>query len=71
MTAANTTGNGWGDAFTKAQAFVKQLNLQQKAQMVTGSAGPCVVSFTTVIIAAQTRERTKDTSRAILLPYTT
>lgn len=40
--AANTTGNGWEDALAKAKAFVAQLTIEEKADMVTGQAGPCV-----------------------------
>jgi beta-glucosidase len=33
---------GWEEAITKAKAFVAQLTLDEKADMVTGQAGPCV-----------------------------
>ncbi|KAH6685809.1 beta-glucosidase [Plectosphaerella plurivora] len=33
---------GWEDAVEKARAFVGELTLQEKADMVTGQAGPCV-----------------------------
>lgn len=40
---ANITGTGgWDAALTKAQAFVDQLTLDEKAYMVTGTTGPCV-----------------------------
>ncbi|ORY08615.1 beta-glucosidase [Clohesyomyces aquaticus] len=39
----NATGTGgWEDAVTKAKAFVAQLTLVEKADMVTGQPGPCV-----------------------------
>ncbi|KAH8646691.1 beta-glucosidase-related glycosidase [Xylariales sp. PMI_506] len=39
----NATGAGaWQAAFAKAQAFVAQLTPDEKASMVTGTAGPCV-----------------------------
>ncbi|KAF2708929.1 glycoside hydrolase family 3 protein [Pleomassaria siparia CBS 279.74] len=39
----NATGyGGWEDALTKAQKFVSQLTLEEKADMVTGQPGPCV-----------------------------
>lgn len=33
---------GWEDALEKARAFVGQLTLQEKADMVTGQPGPCI-----------------------------
>ncbi|KAH8897404.1 beta-glucosidase-related glycosidase [Thozetella sp. PMI_491] len=33
---------GWEDALVKAKAFVAQLTLDEKADMVTGQPGPCV-----------------------------
>ncbi|KAH6719543.1 beta-glucosidase-related glycosidase [Leptodontidium sp. MPI-SDFR-AT-0119] len=33
---------GWEDALVKARAFVAQLTLQEKADMVTGQPGPCI-----------------------------
>ena len=39
---ANATGLNWTAAFAQASEFVKQLTLQEKAQLVTGTAGPCV-----------------------------
>ena len=40
---ANITGaGGWDAALSKAQAFVSQLTLDEKAYMVTGTTGPCV-----------------------------
>lgn len=39
----NITGSGgWEEALAKAQAFVNELTLEEKAQMVTGVPGPCV-----------------------------
>ncbi|KAF2124987.1 glycoside hydrolase family 3 protein [Dothidotthia symphoricarpi CBS 119687] len=38
----NTTGTGWEAAVKKAEAFIAQLTLEEKADMVTGQAGPCV-----------------------------
>ncbi|OAL53502.1 hypothetical protein IQ07DRAFT_640558 [Pyrenochaeta sp. DS3sAY3a] len=35
------TGIGWEDAFAKAQHFVAQMTLDEKAQTVTGNEGPC------------------------------
>lgn len=41
--SANATGiGGWEDALAKAQAFVAELTLEEKANMVTGVPGPCV-----------------------------
>ncbi|KIW87831.1 uncharacterized protein Z519_11415 [Cladophialophora bantiana CBS 173.52] len=37
-----STGIGWEVAFTQAQAFVSNLTLEEKAQLVTGTEGPCV-----------------------------
>ena len=40
---ANTTGlGGWTAALAQASAFVAQLNLTEKANLVTGTSGPCV-----------------------------
>jgi beta-glucosidase len=40
---ANITGSGgWDQALAKAKAFVAQLNVEEKAYMVTGTTGPCV-----------------------------
>ena len=40
---ANITGvGGWEMGLEKAKAFVAQLTLEEKADMVTGQAGPCV-----------------------------
>lgn len=40
---ANITGTGgWSEALVKAQAFVAQLTLEEKSDMVTGTPGPCV-----------------------------
>lgn len=33
---------GWEEALAKAQAFVNELTLEEKAGMVTGVPGPCV-----------------------------
>ncbi|KAL4914695.1 glycoside hydrolase superfamily [Aspergillus aurantiobrunneus] len=39
----NATGSGgWETALAQAQDFVAQLTLEEKADMVTGQAGPCV-----------------------------
>ncbi|KAI8931261.1 hypothetical protein NX059_011608 [Plenodomus lindquistii] len=39
----NATGaGGWEAAVEKAKAFVAQLTIEEKADMVTGQAGPCV-----------------------------
>ncbi|KAK6076215.1 beta-glucosidase g [Seiridium cupressi] len=39
----NATGTGvWADAVAKAKAFVALLTLEEKANMVTGTPGPCV-----------------------------
>ncbi|KAL1855107.1 hypothetical protein Plec18167_002093 [Paecilomyces lecythidis] len=39
----NTTGaGGWEDAMAKAKHFVSQLTLEEKADIVTGTPGPCV-----------------------------
>lgn len=40
--AAATAGIGWTDALAQAQAFVANLTLEEKAQLVTGTNGPCV-----------------------------
>ncbi|KAH0847529.1 hypothetical protein AYO21_01437 [Fonsecaea monophora] len=37
-----SAGIGWEAAFAQAQAFVSNLTLQEKAQLVTGTKGPCV-----------------------------
>ncbi|SPO01842.1 Probable beta-glucosidase G [Cephalotrichum gorgonifer] len=43
LPSPNTTGSGgWEEAFAKAQNFVSQLTLEEKADMVTGQPGPCV-----------------------------
>jgi len=43
LPSPDTTGNGgWEEALQKAKAFVAQLTLEEKADMVTGTAGPCV-----------------------------
>ncbi|GAB7363512.1 hypothetical protein MBLNU230_g3781t1 [Neophaeotheca triangularis] len=43
LPSPNITGNGgWDEAFQKAQAFVDQLTVDEKALMVTGAQGPCV-----------------------------
>jgi beta-glucosidase len=40
---ANITGiGGWEMGLKKAKAFVAQLTIEEKADMVTGQAGPCV-----------------------------
>ncbi|GKT83810.1 beta-glucosidase G [Colletotrichum tofieldiae] len=38
----NITGTGWEDALAKARAFVAELTIEEKADMVTGQPGPCV-----------------------------
>ncbi|KAK4988866.1 hypothetical protein LTR50_003600 [Elasticomyces elasticus] len=38
----NATGLAWESAFAQARNFVAQLTLEEKAQLVTGTAGPCV-----------------------------
>ncbi|KIA75813.1 beta-glucosidase G [Aspergillus ustus] len=41
--AAESTGaGGWVEAFEKAQAFVAELTLAEKSDMVTGVPGPCI-----------------------------
>ncbi|KAE8380469.1 putative beta-glucosidase G [Aspergillus bertholletiae] len=43
LPSPNTTGSGgWEAALAKAQQFVAQLTLEEKADMVTGQPGPCV-----------------------------
>ena len=37
-----TATSDWGTAVEKARAFVAQLTIEEKADMVTGQAGPCV-----------------------------
>ncbi|KAL2429490.1 putative beta-glucosidase G [Exophiala dermatitidis] len=37
-----TSGIGWESAFSQAEAFVSNLTLDEKAQLVTGTSGPCV-----------------------------
>lgn len=40
---ANITGvGGWEEALEKAKAWVALLTTEEKADMVTGQAGPCV-----------------------------
>jgi beta-glucosidase len=40
---AEITGvGGWEEALEKAKAWVAQLTTEEKADMVTGQAGPCV-----------------------------
>lgn len=39
---ANITGKSWEAAFEKAKAWVAQLTLEEKSQLVTGTEGPCV-----------------------------
>jgi len=42
LPSPNATGyGGWESALAKAQAFVAQLTLEEKADMVTGQPGPC------------------------------
>lgn len=43
MTAANATGSGdWHAAFLRASTAVAELNITEKAFLVTGVTGPCV-----------------------------
>ncbi|KAL4876520.1 putative beta-glucosidase G [Aspergillus karnatakaensis] len=42
LPSPNATGDGWEEAFARAQDFVSQLTLDEKADMVTGQYGPCV-----------------------------
>ncbi|QMW39247.1 beta-glucosidase G [Aspergillus flavus] len=43
LPSPNATGaGGWEEALAKAQQFVAQLTLEEKADMVTGQPGPCV-----------------------------
>ena len=43
---ANITGSGgWAAALSQAQGFLAQLNLTEKAYLVTGVDGPCVGSI--------------------------
>lgn len=44
-------GNGWADAYTKAQAFVSQLTLLEKVNLTTGvgwEGGACVGNTGTI-----------------------
>ncbi|QPC78296.1 hypothetical protein HYE68_009048 [Fusarium pseudograminearum] len=36
------TGKGWEEGFAKAKEFLAKLTLEEKADMVTGTPGPCV-----------------------------
>ncbi|KAL5342479.1 glycoside hydrolase superfamily [Aspergillus crustosus] len=42
LPSPNATGDGWEEAFARAQEFVAELTLEEKADMVTGQYGPCV-----------------------------
>ena len=42
LLVANATGIDWEAAFQQASDFVSQLTLEEKAQLVTGTTGPCV-----------------------------
>ncbi|KAH6987883.1 beta-glucosidase-related glycosidase [Ilyonectria sp. MPI-CAGE-AT-0026] len=42
LPSPNTTGLGWETAYEKAKQFVALLTVEEKADMVTGTAGPCV-----------------------------
>ncbi|KAJ5408302.1 Glycoside hydrolase family 3 [Penicillium cosmopolitanum] len=43
LPSPNATGSGdWDEAFAKAQKFVAQLTVDEKADMITGQPGPCV-----------------------------
>ncbi|KFA68987.1 hypothetical protein S40285_08855 [Stachybotrys chlorohalonatus IBT 40285] len=45
----NATGTGgWDEALVKARDFVAQLTLEEKADMVTGTPGPCVGNIVAV-----------------------
>lgn len=45
----NATATGdWEAAIDKARAFVAQLTIEEKADMVTGQAGPCVGNIVAV-----------------------
>ncbi|RAL66097.1 hypothetical protein DID88_005755 [Monilinia fructigena] len=35
-------GTGWEDALVKANAFISNLTLEEKASLLTGANGPCV-----------------------------
>lgn len=48
MTANATGADGWEDALAKAKAFVAQLTIDEKADMVTGQPGPCVGNIVAV-----------------------
>ncbi|KAL2840287.1 glycosyl hydrolase family 3 N terminal domain-containing protein [Aspergillus pseudoustus] len=39
---SSTGAGGWAEAFEKAQAFVAELTLTEKSDMVTGVPGPCI-----------------------------
>ena len=44
-------GNGWADAYEKAQAFVSKLTLLEKVNLTTGvgwEGGPCVGNTGTI-----------------------
>ncbi|KAH9868950.1 hypothetical protein J1614_008027 [Plenodomus biglobosus] len=42
-TIAQSTGaGGWEAALEKAKAWTAQLTIEEKADMVTGQAGPCI-----------------------------
>ncbi|KAJ1335795.1 beta-glucosidase [Microdochium nivale] len=43
LPSPNATGvGGWEEALQKAKAFVAQLTLEEKSDMITGTPGPCV-----------------------------
>ncbi|KAK7415694.1 hypothetical protein QQX98_005729 [Neonectria punicea] len=42
LPSPNATGTNWETAFEKAKQFVALLTLSEKADMVTGTPGPCV-----------------------------
>ncbi|KAF2797969.1 glycoside hydrolase family 3 protein [Melanomma pulvis-pyrius CBS 109.77] len=49
LPSPNATGfGGWEAALARAQAFVAQLTLEEKADMVTGQPGPCVGNIVAV-----------------------
>ncbi|TVY81023.1 putative beta-glucosidase G [Lachnellula suecica] len=46
----NATGvGGWEGAIVKARAFVSQMTLEEKADMVTGTPGPCVGNIVPIL----------------------
>lgn len=41
-----TGAGGWEEALALADIFTAQLTLEEKTRVVTGTTGPCVVSYT-------------------------